>query len=48
MDCSVDENLRGLSYSVAQGRVLGKLIDMGVEIVDGPTANGSMRVSNGK
>lgn len=48
MDRSVDENLRGLSYSVAQGRVLGKLIDMGIEIIDEPATDESMRVSGGK
>lgn len=36
MDCSVDENLRALSYSVAKGRVLGKIMDMGATIVDDP------------
>lgn len=36
VDTSVDENLRALSYSVAKSRVLGKIVDMGAEIVDGP------------
>ncbi len=45
MDCSVDENLRALSYSVAKGRVLGKIMEMGATIVDDPKVT---KVSGGR
>eukprot|EP00752_Nemacystus_decipiens_P002323 g2196.t1 len=36
VDTTVDQNLRALSYSVAQSRVLGRIVDMDAVIVDGP------------
>ncbi|CAM9650137.1 unnamed protein product, partial [Hapterophycus canaliculatus] len=51
MDCSVDETLRSVSYSVAKSRVMEKLVGMGAEVVDGAVPNKtkpSRRPSRGK